>query len=267
MKLKASKFIMGLGGGLILLISMTTTTYLSGREILPPENNLQESLTMVKTFDQPIRTLLEDTQPSTTIIEGPIEPSRISDPISKSPYRDLLKRNLDYRGWISIEGSNISYPIVKGLDNNYYLKRSFDQEYDTKGSIFMDYRNLGFGISQHIILYGHNMKDGSMFADLKKYKDPSYALSNSIIQIEDLYGIRYFKVYASYYASAESDLIQTSFMDDDDYQAFINQQVARSSVNYNLIPSEEAYTLTLVTCSYEVDDGRYFLHTVEIPSP
>lgn len=183
--------------------------------------------------------------------------------IQKSPYKELITRNSDYIGWIQLEDTNVNYPIVKSQDNDYYLKRNFDQAYDEKGTIYMDYRNFGLGFDQHTIIYGHNMKDGSMFGDLKLFKDESYALSNRYIQIEDLYKTRTYLVIASYYDIADSSIIQTYFSDDT-YEKYLEVILDKSQIDYGYELNTSDQLLTLVTCTYEVDDGRYFIHAVDI---
>ncbi len=252
-----------IGTLLFLLSSLTSTTNI---EALPVEYPIESRIDIVPTtYNEEALTVI----PTDYLkIIKEIEEKPTSQPlnIKRSPYKELIERNGDYRGWINLPGTAISYPFVKGQDNDYYLKRSFDKTYDTKGTVFMDYRNLGFGFSQHILLYGHNMKDGSMFGDLKSYKDAAYALDNRFIEIEDLYGTRTFEIYASYYAEADSQFIQTTFTDDLEYQTFIQTQLENSDVSYDLFPSKNDNILTLVTCTYEVDNGRYFLHAVEVPS-
>lgn len=249
---------------MILLASMTSTTPTETVTVELPQASEKDLPSLEASESQPVFQQDQDPKVPKTEPDSEASPRLV---VLESPYKDLLKRNSDYRGWVKVPGTDISYPFVKSTDNDYYLKRSFDQSYDPKGTIFMDYRNLGFGISQHILLYGHNMKDGSMFGPLKNYKDPDYALANRQIEIEDLYGTRYFKVYASYFAKADASLIQTFFNSDDDFLTIIDQQINLSDVAYDLIPGKDDRILTLVTCTYEVDDGRYFIHAIEETQP
>lgn len=263
------RFITGISTVLVILVTLTSAVSIEEIEVRLPDQI--QSYPSIEARDKQERLFDSATNAEQLKITPTPEEEAIPvitfNKVSRSPYRELLTRNEDYRGWITVNGTDISYPIVKGEDNDYYLKRSFDRNYDLNGTVFMDYRNLGFGFSQHIILYGHNMKDGSMFGDLKKYKDEGFALENRKIEIEDFYGTRYFEIYASYYAAADSSLITTEFYDTRDYQRFIDQQLSQSNVNYNFRPDENSYILTLVTCSYEVDDGRYLVHAVEVDGP
>ena len=262
MKNPITLIILSIGTLLLILSTMTFTTHIEARPIEPPIIVKTKDLpqAVVQTIE-PAITLEEENKPVAVLPNDPLE----TRSIQRSPYKELLERNSDYRGWINVPNSDINYPFVKGLDNDYYLKRSFDRSYDDKGTVFMDYRNLGFGFSQHILLYGHNMKDGSMFGTLKRYKDADYALENTIIEIEDLYGTRSFKIYASYYAQADSQFITTTFEDDNAFTNFIDGQLSLSDVAYGIQPNKDDNILTLVTCTYEVDNGRYFVHAVELP--
>lgn len=174
-------------------------------------------------------------------------------------HKSLLEQNQDYAGWIQIQGTKVNYPFLKGDDNDFYLNRNFSRQLDKKGSIFMDYRNIGFQFSPHVILYGHNMRDGSMFGDLDLYKTESFALNNDIIEITDLYGSRIYQIYASYYDEADADLIQTN-LSTDDMNLLIRDHLERSDVDYNQTVTSDDQILTLITCSYEVDQGRFYIH-------
>lgn len=90
------------------------------------------------------------------------------------PILDLSAVNPDYIGWIRIDGTMIDYPVVRGEDNKKYISTTFTGEQNASGAIFMDYRCVdGFG-GAFAILYGHNMKDGSMFAALNRYLESGY---------------------------------------------------------------------------------------------
>ena len=77
-----------------------------------------------------------------------------------------LSINSDFMGWLQIPGSNIDYPFVRSKDNADYLKRDFYGNYSESGTLFMDYRNLGNFNDQHTLIYGHNMKNKSMFHEI-----------------------------------------------------------------------------------------------------
>lgn len=86
-------------------------------------------------------------------------------------FAGLRNINGDIVAWIQIPGIDVDYPVVQGEDNEYYLYHTFRKEANKAGSIFLDYRNCAYFTEQRVIIYGHNMKDGSMFSNLKKYRD------------------------------------------------------------------------------------------------
>jgi sortase B len=183
--------------------------------------------------------------------------------VRANPSIKLINKNKDYVGWIQIENTVIDYPIVKGPDNDFYLKRNFEQQPADAGSIYMDYRNFGFGFDQHTIIYGHNMKNDSMFGQLDLYLDSDFALTNPVIYIYDLYGLRKYQVFSSYYAKADADLIQTNFSTSDIVD-FHTKLIEKSEIDYDIIPYTNDRILSLVTCNYNVYDGRLFVHAFEI---
>ena len=85
----------------------------------------------------------------------------------KIDFAKLKQKNSDAIAWIKVNGTDIDFPVVKGTDNSYYLTHNFDKEKNKAGWIFADYRNKFDGTDKNIIIYGHNMKNGSMFASLK----------------------------------------------------------------------------------------------------
>ena len=95
---------------------------------------------------------------------------------------EMLSINPDYVCWIRIDGTNIDYPVVRGSDNEKYTNTSFYSEKNKAGAIFMDYRNLGESLP-HIIIYGHNLHEGGMFTDLKKFLDGGFLGVNNIITL------------------------------------------------------------------------------------
>ena len=87
---------------------------------------------------------------------------------------DLQEINPDIVGWITIDDTEIDYPVVKGKDNSEYLDRNYKHEYATSGSIFMDYRNDKNFNDQYTAIYGHHMNSNTMFTDIKKYENKDF---------------------------------------------------------------------------------------------
>ena len=105
------------------------------------------------------------------------KPKKQEDPEENLPEIDfdgLRAMNGDIVAWIQIPGIGVDYPVVQGKDNEHYLHYTFDGKENKAGSIFLDYRNRADFTDNKVILYGHNMKDGSMFSNLKKFQDAGF---------------------------------------------------------------------------------------------
>ena len=105
-----------------------------------------------------------------------IDEELISD---DNPYLKVKSFNEDIIGWINIYNTSINYPILKGKDNNEYLSKNYKGDYSFSGSIFLDYRNSSLFDDDYSILYGHHLKKGGMFSDIKRYKKSSYLSSHN----------------------------------------------------------------------------------------
>jgi len=82
-------------------------------------------------------------------------------------FEKLKRINNQVVGWIKVNGTQVEYAVVQAENNNYYLKRNLEKDYNTGGWIFVDYKNKLDGTDKNIVIYGHNMKDNSMFGSLK----------------------------------------------------------------------------------------------------
>lgn len=169
---------------------------------------------------------------------------------------NLFEENIDYRGWIKIDNTNINYPILQGQDNEEYLYKDINNEYIVSGSIFMNYLNNGFD-DQNTVLFGHNMKNGTMFANLKKYKEEDFFYNNNDIEIELSNGqyLKY-KVFSVYITDINDNYTKTSFEDKDEYKEFLERIKNKSIYKSDISVNENDKIITLSTCSYEFDDAR-----------
>lgn len=148
-------------------------------------------------------------------------------------YEAMLEYNEEAKGYIKLDGTRIQYPIVEHTDNDFYLYRGTDKISNGSGSIFVDYRTAGLEGGM-CILYGHNMRDGSMFKDLTKFKEPEFCEDN---QVFDVYiGYKHYKYYVFSTFSAkdiDSSVYQFGFTDDSDFQAWINRVYSKSTYDFD----------------------------------
>lgn len=175
-------------------------------------------------------------------------------------FKPLLEINDEIVGWINIKDTNIDYPVVQGEDNKFYLDHNVKKEKSKAGSIFMDYRNNGDDRDKNTILYGHHMKDGTMFKDLMGYKDPNFLKDHLIISFSTLYKKNLWEIFSVYVTDIEFDYIKTDFHTDEEYHKFLEEITEKSLFNTNIQPTIEDKIITLSTCSYEFDNGRFVVH-------
>lgn len=171
----------------------------------------------------------------------------------------LEKINPDVVAWLTTKGTEIDYPVVLGTDNDYYLRHLFTGERNKLGSIFMDYRNDGDFSDRNTILYGHNMKDGSMFSSLTKYKDQSYYDSFPAMVLYTPGGDFKIELFSGIIVDGNKESIRFSFKDNQDFQNYIDSLKKTSSFKSNTAVTTDDRIITLCTCSYEFNNARYAL--------
>ncbi|MEG0410935.1 MAG: class B sortase, partial [Erysipelotrichaceae bacterium] len=142
---------------------------------------------------------------------------------------------------------------VKGADNSFYLNHNFLKEESKAGSIFIDC-NINEFEDKNTIIYGHYMKDGSMFADLHKIYSE---LDNTLkIYIATETKIDEYKIFSSFKDSANINNYQTFWSTDDDYVQYLNTLINKSNINYNVSLNINSSIITLSTCDFNYSNGR-----------
>lgn len=180
----------------------------------------------------------------------------------KIDFAKLKQKNSDAIAWIKVNGTDIDFPVVKGTDNSYYLTHNFDKEKNKAGWIFADYRNKFDGTDKNIIIYGHNMKNGSMFASLKDViKEEWYNNENNkyIALITENENCKY-QVFSVYQTETEEYYLQTNISN---FKEFVEKIKGRSKKDFNVDIKETDSILTLSTCA---DNTKYrvVLHAVKV---
>lgn len=173
---------------------------------------------------------------------------------------NLYNKYEDYRGWIKVDNTNIDYPIVQGKDNSFYLDKDINKNYVSSGSIFMNYLNNGFN-DENTVLFGHHMRNKTMFAQLKKYKEKEFFYGNNNIEIEIKDGktLKY-KVFSVYVTDANDNYIKTNFDNKSEYKEFLDKIKNKSIYKSDINVDENDKIITLSTCSYEFNDARMVVH-------
>jgi len=176
-------------------------------------------------------------------------------------YGKLIEINPDFKGWIEIPDTEISYPIVQSGDNDYYLRRTFEGNESFGGVIFIDYRTPGDFSGRNTVIYGHRMNDGSMFGSLKEYLDAKYFESHDTVRIYTEDCVLEYKVFSVSETTTGSDCFTFGFESDQVYHEWMQRQIERSVYDTGVYPDATDKVITLVTCTGD-EEWRYVIQAV-----
>ena len=182
----------------------------------------------------------------------------------KVDFEKLKEINNQIVAYLKVNGTKVEYAVVQAKDNKYYLRRSLDKKYNVGGSIFMDYKNKLDGTDKNIVIYGHNMKDDSMFGTLKNilkeewYNNEENYIINFTTEKEE----QKFKVFSVYKIKNEDYYIDTEFKGNE-FEKFVKTLKSRSIKDFKVEATEQDTILTLSTCA-DNDAYRIVLHAIRI---
>ena len=179
--------------------------------------------------------------------------------------KKLQEENSDIVGWLEIEGTSINYPVLQGTDNEYYMTHNYKKQKSRNGSIFLT-KDYDWTIpSSNLLIYGHNLDNGTMFQELLKYVNEEFYKKHPIIRFttnnEDAeYEI--ISVFKSrvYYKSEKNVFRYYYFVNAEteaEYDEFIQNAKKASLYNIDATAKFGDQLITLSTCSYHVEDGRF----------
>lgn len=169
-------------------------------------------------------------------------------------YKKLKSENADYKLWISIPEFKIDYPVVQGEDNEFYLNHDFYKNKSLSGSIFIDYRN-DVENDKNLIIYGHNMKNGSMFNKITKYKEANEFKKGKIKIIENNMEYTY-EVFSVFVEDEGNHMLKNEFNSVDEYDEYIDKLKKKSMFKKEVKNTDYQNIITLYTCSYEYEGAR-----------
>jgi len=220
------------------------------------------------------------------------EPEMKEDPVTGDAFewleyndyaRRLLPINPDMVGYISVPGTEVSYPVVQkktspeGNPNDYYLYRTFKQEHSKSGCIFMDFRNRFDEVVDHrriiendgnVFIYGHNMNNRTMFGSLRDYiNNPSFYSEHPVVEYSSLYKDYKFKIFAIFIVDGMDFTSQyafdcwntLNFEDEDDFYRYVNEAKKRTLINTDVDVKYGDQLLSLYTCTGLVANAKLIL--------
>ena len=185
------------------------------------------------------------------------------EPVILDKYADLYEENSDLTGWLSIEGMKINYPVMQCEDDEYYLHHDYYGNEDKYGCLYVRERADVNTPGTNIVIYGHNMRDGSMFGDLDFYKDEDFYKEHSMISFDTLYEERTYEIVAVFlsrvYREEDEVFKYYDFYEahtPEEFQDFYENIKSMSLYDTEVTAEYGDTFITLSTCAYHVDDGR-----------
>lgn len=180
--------------------------------------------------------------------------------LRQQTFESLQKKNKDIVAWIYIPSTNIDYPVVKGADNEFYLTHDALKKRSSAGALFLDFNNkLGKDAKssdKNLTIYGHHMKNGTMFKDLIKFRNKDFLNDNKFIYLDTKYRKETWEVFSVYTTAADFNYRQPNFTSSKEYSNFLKSIKSKSIYSTNVQVSANDNILTLSTCSYEFEDAR-----------
>ena len=219
---------------------------------------------------KPQKSLLLSSSPNSPSKGGDFKPinqntTSIKYQQSLSKLESLRSQNPDTVGYISISGTGINYPILQCSDNDYYLSHGFDRTNMKGGSIFYDYRcNPVPSLCTNLIVYGHNMSNGTMFQQLEKYTLSEELFMDGTITVYALDGIYTYEIFSVYFTDAYSDYLKMSFRGGFDLETWIQKRVELSIFKKDITIEGAKNVISLSTCINATSDGRIAVHGILI---
>lgn len=247
----------GLIGAKLITDAQDKGEYSELQELRPDVTRPSINLDATKpSVTEPTQSESEQTEPTVPTI-----PPNIDDTVLFE-YQPLYEINRDMVGWIQIEGTAIDYPVVQTPDSpNFYLRRNFYKEKATCGTIYAREAcdiNLP---SDNVTLYGHNMRNGTMFADLHKYKQKSFWEKHRYVNFDTLNEYRTYEIFAVFKTTADLTKgftyhIYDTFATEKAFNEYVSTCKNMDLYDTGVMPVYGDKLLTLSTCDKTIADGR-----------
>lgn len=209
------------------------------------------------------------TEPEKAEPEVGTEPESEPETEAETPYvspidfETLWKQNPDTIGWLRIPGTRIDYPIVQDENNETYLKTDFNGQASVYGAIYLDADSEPDFSGWNNPIYGHHMKDGSMFKDVVKYKEKDYFKAHQYFEIYTPERTIHLKAVSCYFTDSNGIVRKTKFKSQEAFDAWVKERL--EPCEFAELPDVPVDSMfVLVTCSYEIDDARTLLCAVEV---
>ncbi len=201
----------------------------------------------------------------TTVSEPSNDDSGIYEEVI-TPEIALIRKNHDFKGWITIGDTKVDNPIYQTDNNDYYLNHNQDRQKSIYGALYFDYRNVitKEKTDKNLVIYGHEMKNGSMFGELKKLRSLDFYKKNPTFEFATIYNRGTYKIYSVFVLNAAKaddggyiyNVIGQDFVTEQGFDSWVNDAKQRSLINTNVDVKLGDETLALVTCCNDFPNAR-----------
>ncbi len=187
-----------------------------------------------------------------------------TEEVKKPDYSAIVEQNPETVGWITIPDTKINFPVLQTVDNDYYMNHNFENEYEYRGTIFMDYRNNPTDLDANTIIYGHNAYDGTVFSDLANYDDIEFYKEHPVIEFNTLDSYYKWKIYAVFItnqvASEDNGYVFNFIyphMEGENFKGYVKELNKRTLYYTGVDIQDGDRILTLSSCTRNLDLPNY----------
>lgn len=170
--------------------------------------------------------------------------------------------NDEVSGWIMIPGTGISYPLLYTEDNSYYLTHTWTKDKSSVGAIFLDTQCAPDMSDFNTIIYGHRMRNGSMFGELKYYNSTTYWEEHPVVYIVSDSGVSRYRIFAAFEPSVRSIVYRLGLTESEDREEFVRFALERSAIDTGVTPEADDQFITLSTCTGRGYATRWVIEAV-----
>ena len=193
------------------------------------------------------------------------EPAALVAPVILPEYEALFQMNPDFAGWVKIEGTAIDFPVMlTPQEPEKYLRRLFDGKESSAGVPFIGEGGSVLPQSDTVVIFSHNRRNGTMFADIAKYAKPAFCQEHAMIQFDTLYEHGVYEVFAAFQTVYNKNKPEASFQyyaypnfkSEQEYDAYVDRIQSMALYDTGVEPSYGEKLLLLSTCAYFTENGR-----------
>lgn len=251
--------------GIVLMVIFTAAAIVSGVMFARQYSDAKAS---VDTFDDLAGLVVDIETPLPETPDETDEPAELTEEelraqqaaLAHEKYGALFEQNQDFIGWISIDGTNINYPVMQTPTiPDYYLKHAFDKSWSDYGVPYIE-ESCIMGISNNIVIYGHHMKNGSMFADLCNYTDEDFWREHPLIHFDTLSSFGEYEIVAVFRFNTNKETFKYNecvTMNEEEFNEFMENVHARQLYDTGIDAEYGDQLITLSTCEYFYKNGRF----------